>query len=430
MKNRNLITYMVFLTVVIIFSFPTLTEAVHKLTPLEQLGKSIFFDKNLSVNRNQSCATCHDPATGWTGPDSDINALGAVYNGSIEVRFGDRKPPTAAYASISPILHFNKKEELFIGGNFWDGRATGEKLGNAAADQAQGPFLNPVEHALPEAACIVYRVCIADYPYSFESINPGECEIMWPQNVDVNKECAKGNAIQLSQKQQSRVDQAFNAIALAVAAFEASEEVNPYNSKFDQYLVGTAELTKEEKEGLDLFNDKGKCSKCHISEGAKPLFTDFTYDNLGVPVNVDNPVYKTKFPFVDKGLGGFLENQDNPEEWQKLAQMNMGKQKVPTLRNVDKRPDKDFVKSYMHNGYFKTLKGLVHFYNTRDVKPVCFGPYIESHALANGCWPQAEVKNNMNRDELGNLELTDEEEDAIVAFMKTLSDGFIPEKQK
>jgi cytochrome c peroxidase len=414
MISKKIITYMVFLTTVVTFGFPTMTESVHKLTLHEQFGKSIFFDKNLSVNRNQSCATCHDPAAGWTGPDSEINAHGAVYNGSIKIRFGDRKPPTAAYAAVSPIFHFNKREGLFIGGNFWDGRATGEKLGNAAADQAQGPFLNPVEQALPDAACVVHRVCNANYSHSLESINPGECEIAWPQDVDVNRECDKGNTIMLSHDQQTRVDQAFNAIALA----------------FDYYLKGMAELTKEEKKGLDLFNGEGKCAECHISDGVKPLFTDFTYDNLGVPVNPENPVYEGNPSYIDKGLGGFLEKPENPKEWQKLAQENMGKQKVPTLRNVDKREAEDFVKSYMHNGYFKTLKGVVNFYNTRDVKPACSGLYIESHAHAEGCWPKAEVKDNVNKDELGNLGLTDKEEEAIVAFMKTLSDGFITEKKK
>jgi cytochrome c peroxidase len=131
------------------------------LTDNEQLGKSIFFDQNLSKNQNQSCAVCHAPEVGWTGPLSDINADGAVYEGSILGRFGNRKPPSSAYATPSPILHFviEKKEALFIGGNFWDGRATGEKLGNPAADQAQGPFLNPVEQALSDNACVVYRVC-------------------------------------------------------------------------------------------------------------------------------------------------------------------------------------------------------------------------------------------------------------------------------
>ncbi len=428
MRYRKLIAYMGFFAMALTFNDSTVVEAAHKLTPIEQLGKSIFFDKDLSVNRNQSCATCHDPATGWTGPDSKINAQGAAYNGSIEIRFGDRKPPTAAYAAVSPIFHFNKREGLFIGGNFWDGRATGEKLGNAAADQAQGPFLNPVEQALPDAACVVHRVCNANYPVSLESVNPGECSIEWPRDID--SQCAQEKKIDLSERERNKVEKAYDAIALSITAYEASPEVNPYTSKFDYYLKGEAELTQKEMEGLELFNEKGKCADCHISDGKKPLFTDFSFDNLGVPVNPENPAYDVNSVFIDKGLGGFLEKPESPEGWQKLAQKNMGKHKVPTLRNVDKRPDKEFVKSYMHNGYFKTLKGLVHFYNTRDVKPSCSGLYIESHALAEGCWPKAEVKENMNKDELGNLGLTEEEEDAIVAFMKTLSDGFIPEKGK
>ncbi len=147
------------------------------LTPEEQLGKSIFFDDNLSINRNQSCATCHAPEVGFSGPDSDINAGGSVYEGSILGRFGNRRPPTAAYATLSPIFYQDKKG-LFVGGNFWDGRATGWVLGNPAADQALGPFLNEVEQALPDSACVVYRVCTAAYPVTFEEVwGVGACAI-------------------------------------------------------------------------------------------------------------------------------------------------------------------------------------------------------------------------------------------------------------
>ena len=118
--------------------------ASQALTDKEQLGKLIFFDQNLSVNANQSCATCHAPNAGWTGPNAAINSHGSVYEGSVPGRFGNRKPPSAAYATQSPILHVDKKG-LFTGGNFWDGRATGERLGNPTAEQAQGPFLNPLE---------------------------------------------------------------------------------------------------------------------------------------------------------------------------------------------------------------------------------------------------------------------------------------------
>jgi cytochrome c peroxidase len=106
----------------------------------------------------------------------------------------------------------------------------------------------------------------------------------------------------------------------------------------------------------------------------------------------------------------------------------MGKQKVPTLRNVDLRPNESFVKAYAHNGYFKTLEGIVHFYNTRDVKSVCPGDFTEAQALAAGCWPPPEVSENVNTDELGDLGLTPDEEAAIVAFLKALSDGFEPRK--
>jgi cytochrome c peroxidase len=142
------------------------------LMPNEELGKSIFFDEYLSSNANQACASCHDPAAGWTGPLSDINAHGGVYEGSIEGRFGNRKPPSAAYATPSPILHFetDHKEALFIGGNFWDGRATGEKLGNPAADQAQGPFLNPLEQALQSPAEVVNRICASAYNDLFTQV--------------------------------------------------------------------------------------------------------------------------------------------------------------------------------------------------------------------------------------------------------------------
>ena len=132
------------------------------LTPREQLGKLIFFDDNLSVNGNQSCATCHGPEAGWTGPESETNAHGAVYEGSIPGAFGDRKPPSAAYATQSPIFSVDRKG-LFVGGNFWDGRATGEILGSPAAEQAKGPFLNPVEQALPSADVLVAKVCAASY---------------------------------------------------------------------------------------------------------------------------------------------------------------------------------------------------------------------------------------------------------------------------
>lgn len=182
-------------------------------------------------------------------------------------------------------------------------------------------------------------------------------------------------------------------------------------------------MTKLEQKGFALFQGKGKCKLCHISSGKQALFTDFTFDNLGLPKNPENPVYNYKPTFVDPGLGGFLATRS---EYAEFADANMGMHKVPTLRNVDLRPSNDFIKTFGHNGYFKSLKGIVHFYNTRDVLPQCPGAYTEAQALAANCWPASEISENVNTVELGNLGLTPAEEAAIVAFLKTLSDGYVP----
>jgi cytochrome c peroxidase len=411
--------------VLLVASVGTVAAQDPTLTTNEQLGKSIFFDDNLSINQNQACAVCHGPAAGWTGPLSDTNAGGAVYEGSIPGRFGDRKPPSAAYATQSPIFHMDKKG-LFVGGNFWDGRATGEKLGNPAADQAQGPFLNPAEQALPDSACVVYRVCNpvvpGDYPIAFEDVwGAGACDIVWPG--DIGTVCAsEGATVALSDADRAKSDMAYDNIALSIAAYEASPQVNAFTSKYDYTFKGMAKLTKEEQRGYALFRGKGMCHRCHISNGQEALFTDYTFDNLGVPQNPENPAGVAP-DFVDPGLGGFLMKAGYPED---VYMAEWGKQKVPTLRNVDLRPDEDFVKAYGHNGYFKTLEGIVHFYNTRDVLDVCPGAYTEAEALAANCWPPPEVAENVNTDELGDLGLTAEEEAAIVAFMKALSDGYVP----
>ena len=224
---------------------------------------------------------------------------------------------------------------------------------------------------------------------------------------------------------------------LSIATYEASSEVNQFSSKYDAYLDDKTKtpLTEEEAWGLELFNaendndgikeegEGGNCAACHPSTGASPLFTDFTFDNLGVPRNPDNPVYDTEGKdWVDPGLGGFLASRP---EWTDKAVENMGKHKVPTLRNVAKRPGQSFPKTYGHNGYFKSLESIVHFYNTRDVLPTCPDFTTEKNALKLNCWPSPEVTDNVNRGELGKLALNDSEEKAIVAFMKTLSDGYV-----
>lgn len=387
------------------------TAAVQDLTPKEKLGKNLFFDK-ISDPDSMSCADCHAPAVGFTGPLPSINKGGAVYRGAVPQRFGNRKPPSSAYATLSPNFSYDNVNDLFVGGNFWDGRATGEKLGNPAADQALGPFLNPVEQNNPSKIAVCQQVAASKYATLFE-------------NVWGSLDCSMDG-----------VDLTYNRIGLSIAEYENSSEVNQFSSKYDK-----ASLTPEEQSGLELFNGKGKCSGCHpSSEGPysdKALFTDFTYDNLGIPKNPENPFYRMDKVFIDGlpinpqginwidiGLGGFLKTRD---EWAAKAPENMGKHKVPTLRNVDKRPGNEFTKAYGHNGYFKSLKSIVHFYNTRDSIPECPDPFTtEKDALKNNCWPAPEVSDNVNKDELGDLGLTDEQENDIVAFLKTLSDGYKP----
>jgi cytochrome c peroxidase len=397
MKNK-LFWIAAFIAAIGVILVVSVAFAGSALTKKQQLGKLLFFDQDLSINENQSCAACHGPEVGWTGPHEMTNLHGGVYEGSIPGAFGARKPPSSAYATLSPIFHMEKKG-LFVGGNFWDGRATGEILGNPAAEQAKGPFLNPVEQALPNDDALVAKVCAASYGDLFREA--------WGADI-----CDAAN-----------VEEAYDAIGLSIAAYEGSHEVNAFTSKYDLASKGKAKLTKQEQKGFALFQGKGKCKLCHVSNGKQALFTDFTFDNLGIPKNPENPVYDYNPTFIDPGLGGFLASRSDYAEF---AEETMGMHKVPTLRNVDLRPSSDFVKAYGHNGYFKSLWGIVHFYNTRDVLPTCPGDYTEAQALAANCWPAPEVAANVNATELGDLGLTYAEEQAIVAFLRTLSDGYKP----
>lgn len=380
----------------------------------EQLGESIFFDPRLSANLNQSCAACHHGDVGWTGPDEQVNLHSAVYQGSIAGRRGDRKPPSSAYATFAPVLTLDENGQP-VGGNFWDARATGWKLGSPAADQAQGPFLNPAEQALADPAALVTLVCAASYGEQFRQVwGPDAC-------LDV--------------------DRGFAGIARSIADFEASSAVSAFDSKYDAFIAGRATLSDTEQQGLALFEGKAKCANCHTTTPdatGHRLFTDFTFDNIGVPPNPE-----IARDGADPGLGGFLEKLAADDSWRSLpyvspafaslsrdalktlAQENLGKQRVPTLRNVDKRPSAGFVKAYTHDGYFKSLEAVVHFYNTRDVLPRCGSSPTPASAdvIGQTCWPAPEVADNLNTTEIGNLGLSADEEAALVAFLRTLSDG-------
>jgi len=354
------------------------------LTAKEKVGKSLFFDTTLSEPAGLACAGCHARNVGWTGPDASVNLTGAVYPGAFPGRAGNRKPPAAAYAGYSPRLHYVNSTTGWVGGTFWDGRATGYRLGDPLTEQAQGPFLNPLEQNNASAQVVVAKVKASSYAPRFKAV--------WGAYIF------------------SDTNAAYYAIAQSIATFERSPQVSSFSSKYDARRAGHATFTAKEKQGMKLFKGKANCSNCHVAR----LFTDYSYDNLGIPKNPLNPFYSELAynpqgtSWVDYGLGDYLKATGYYDT--SISTPELGKFKVPTLRNVDKRPYPSFVKAYGHNGYFKSLRSIVHFYNTRDT----------------ASWPQPEVSQNVNTAQVGDLGLTGREERAIVAFLKTLSDGYRP----
>lgn len=399
-----------------------------------QLGGAIYKDMNLSLNKNQSCQSCHHPSAGFADPDNRVDPVNLpVSDGSDTMLFGGRNAPTAAYSGFSPSFSYDSEAGLYIGGMFWDGRATGwTTLKDPIAEQALMPFTNPVEMGLASPRDVVEIVLASDYADLFLKIFGG------PPDLNI----------------ESEVLEAYNNIGKAIAAFERSTNLVKFNSKFDKFwqeqgqnvaAFGIDEnrkyeglptnfkskvFTPQEAEGLALFNaeDKGKCSLCHLTSNHveaggivyPPLFTDFTYDNLGIPVNPRIAKLAGEQP-IDYGLGAKTAELkvansaldfDDPTIYGSVPEgtldgkvidvvfSEIGKFKVPTLRNVARSAP------YGHNGFFATLADITRFYNTRDV----------------AAWPAPEVPSTVNDVELGNLNLSAEEEAAIVAFMKTLTD--------
>ncbi|MBT8378953.1 MAG: cytochrome-c peroxidase [Ignavibacteria bacterium] len=338
------------------------------LNAKEQLGKLLFFEESLSTPPGQACSDCHAPEVAFADPETEL----PVSRGAHSDRYGNRNDMTISYSAFVPPLHFNEDEEVWVGGLFWDGRV------NSLAEQSKGPLLNPLEMANPDTLTILKKLESLSYAELFT-------EIYGPDAL-------------------SNPNIAFNNMADAIEAYEKTSEVSPFTSKYDYWLRGEIELNEQELRGLKLYEaeDKGNCAACHpntiSADGSPPLFTDFTYDNLGVPPNSENPFYSLPqelnpdgFEFVDLGLGKTL---NDPEQ--------DGKFRVPTMRNVA------VTSPYMHNGIYKTLFSVLAFYNTRDVAE----------------WPEPEVAQNVNIDELGDLKLTNNELEDLVAFLRTLTDGW------
>ncbi|MCP4430697.1 MAG: cytochrome-c peroxidase, partial [Gammaproteobacteria bacterium] len=280
---------------------------------IQDVGKKLFFDEDLSSNGNQSCASCHDPDFGFADPDVTVGA--PVSEGSVTGEFGNRNAPTAAYASFTPDFvkiatqTDDNTVSNFQGGQFLDGRATD------LVEQAKGPFLNPVEMNNTDKAEVVTKVQNASYASDFTDV--------------------------FGAGAFSDVDQAYDNIAAAIAAFEATSELSPFTSKFDAVMAGSATFTASEQNGFDLFKGTvAKCANCHtVNDPAdQSLFADFNYYNIATPINTANPAYVANNSFSDGGLG----NRTDLTPAEQAAEQ--GKFRTPTLRNVE------LTAPYMHNG--------------------------------------------------------------------------------
>ncbi len=362
------------------------------LTPEQALGSKLYQDMNLSLNRNQSCASCHSlerirlfnglktAAPGFVDPEN-VAAGTPTSRGSVAGKFGSLNSPSASYAAFSPKFNFDQTQGLWIGGQFWNGRAA------TLEDQAQAPFLNLLEMAMPSRWAVISEIKKnAGYVQDFSAV----------YGFNLNTVPFNPRAASDTHAPQS-VYTAYDLLARAIASFERSRKFNAFDSKFDFVEAGMTRFTPQEARGRALFDGKSQCNLCHVTTPAvgpngnmyPPVFTDFTYDNIGVPRNTSIPGN----PTPDIGLGATTSNAaDN------------GKHKVMSLRNIA------VTAPYAHNGFFATLEEVVHFYNTRDVP-------------SEG-WAVPEIQENVNVDELGNLGLTADEEADLVAFMKTLTDNY------
>lgn len=350
-----------------------------KFATKEALGEALFHDKNLSKNRTEACSTCHMPDIGFS--DHHNTAGDAVSRGDDGKSFGDRNAPTATYAALSPPFH-KDASGIYLGGQFWDGRAA------TLEDQAGGPPLNPVEMGMPDEKSIAARIAEnADYVKAFTALFGAD-------------------AMQDPKK-------TFRFATQAIAAFERTKSFSPFDAKYDRYLRGEVKLTDQEELGRTLFfsTQFASCSLCHDLKGndgtyETSTFTSHKYFNIGVPANPEvRRMNGSKPGYVDIGLAANPMVHGDPAE--------RGKFKVPSLRNVA------VTGPYMHNGVFKDLRTVVLFYNkynsikkSRQINP-------ETGQL----WAPPEIADNVAMKELTTGPgLDDKRIDALVAFLKTLTD--------
>ncbi len=443
----------------------------------ETLGELMMFDKNISTNRNLACASCHMPYVGFGGPIPSVNLTISAFPGSVHTRAGKRTPQRHPYSPFFPVLQYNQVQGQFFGGNFFDSRATGYLLRVPDAEQAQGPPVDTQEMGLPDTACIAFRLSHALYRPLFEEVwGKGSFDINFARETEQICTTPGGAAvfggsttpIPLSAADRTRANTIYDRWAQSIDAYEQSAQVSAFSSKFDAFLAGKYKLTPEEMAGFKLFDGKANCNSCHLdgrgttlkpnqtdtsaAAMVNPLFTCFGSANEGLPLNPRNSFYYENKPdaygftanpygfgYRDLGLGSFLRSGfgsgPNPNvSWKQYAPAADGQMQVTSVRDVamtppqcpsTEAPGPYFQKAYFHNGYIKSLKQLVHFYNTRDkyAYPVTSGHCPQGTTEKVDCWPMPEVRNNIDMTS-GNLGLTDKEENDIVVFLQTLSDGF------
>lgn len=368
-----------------------------EMSPQALLGEQIFKDKSLSASGVQSCATCHQSDRGHAAP----NALAAQPGGvNLELQ-GRRASPSIRYLRYNSAFHF-ASDGTPTGGFFWDGRAA------SLAQQAGGPFINAIEMANADKAAVIAKLAKASYAENFKGV--------FGANIF------------------NDVDTAYQAVTLALQAYQIEDtEFAPFSSKYDAFLRGQTQLSDQELRGLALFNNpvKGNCAACHPSgkgeDGGMPLFTDFSFDNLGVPRNWElqlnaDPNYHDLGLCASEATAGLPQTQRNTL---------CGAFKVPSLRNVAARG------SLFHNGRFHTLKEALTFYVQRDIHPEKF--YLKADGsvdqLADGTVNKfndlpARYHGNVNTTEgpynrkPGDAPaLSDAEIDDLIAFLKTLTDA-------
>lgn len=341
------------------------------------LGQILFFDTSLSHNRSQSCATCHNQNAAFID-DRDNSAARMVSQGDNPHAFGKRNTLTMLYAKYSPPFHFDAASQQYIGGQFWDGRAAD------LAAQAGMPPLDPLEMGMPDKLSVVARLW--QVPMYVELFAKHYGDTVW-----------------------NEVDSAYGAMEKALAAFQTEKRLlAPFNAKYDRFLQGEYQLTPLEEQGRALFFDtqRTQCANCHQLQptaGAKEeTFSNYHYYNLGVPKN-PRLIAHNKLPadFVDLGL--FENPHVKGDERQK------GKFKVPTLRNVA------VTAPYMHNGVFRELRTVLQFLDRAN-------PKRHLNPESGQPWGEPEYAATVEKTHLQAPPLTDQELDALEAFLKTLTD--------